>query len=176
VQPPFTRYQGKHGIEIKTNHVPKRASRDQRKQRIRNDSSAASARITRSAARRVTAVNFSEIICIRLTTLSPPCEKCKSVIILCRNFEYEAGDYSRRVRFVMAHDPNQLVLHVAGYGELNIKPESGSGGLLGSSSSLAPPGGSPGLMRSKSDHRLASQYRQQEEERLARNRYVPEYE
>ncbi|KAK2582991.1 hypothetical protein KPH14_009037 [Odynerus spinipes] len=93
-----------------------------------------------------------------------------------RNFEYEAGDYNRRVRFVMAHDPNQLVLHVAGYGELNIKPESGSGGLLGSSSSLAPPGGSPGLMRSKSDHRLASQYRQQEEERLARNRYVPEYE
>ncbi|XP_043597282.1 serine-rich adhesin for platelets isoform X1 [Bombus pyrosoma] len=93
-----------------------------------------------------------------------------------RNFEYEAGDYSRRVRFVMAHDPNQLVLHVAGYGELNIKPEAGSGGLLGSSSSLAPPGGSPGLMRSKSDHRLASQYRQQEEERLARNRYVPEYE
>ncbi|XP_014477978.1 PREDICTED: serine-rich adhesin for platelets isoform X2 [Dinoponera quadriceps] len=93
-----------------------------------------------------------------------------------RNFEYEAGDYSRRVRFVMAHDPNQLVLHVAGYGELNIKPESGSGGLLGSSSCLAPPGGSPGLMRSKSDHRLASQYRQQEEERLARNRYVPEYE
>ncbi|KAF7396540.1 hypothetical protein HZH66_007402 [Vespula vulgaris] len=93
-----------------------------------------------------------------------------------RNFEYEAGDYSRRVRFMMAHDPNQLVLHVAGYGELNIKPESGSGGLLGSSSSLAPPGGSPGLMRSKSDHRLASQYRQQEEERLARNRYVPEYE
>ncbi|XP_035719482.1 RING finger protein nhl-1-like isoform X3 [Vespa mandarinia] len=93
-----------------------------------------------------------------------------------RNFEYEAGDYSRRVRFMMAHDPNQLVLHVAGYGELNIKPESGTGGLLGSSSSLAPPGGSPGLMRSKSDHRLASQYRQQEEERLARNRYVPEYE
>lgn len=98
------------------------------------------------------------------------------MIVFRRNFEYEAGDYSRRVRFVMAHDPNQLVLHVAGYGELNIKPESGSGGLLGSSSSLAPPGGSPGLMRSKSDHRLASQYRQQEEERLARNRYVPEYE
>nr|XP_033332212.1 RING finger protein nhl-1 isoform X1 [Megalopta genalis]XP_033332213.1 RING finger protein nhl-1 isoform X2 [Megalopta genalis]XP_033332214.1 RING finger protein nhl-1 isoform X2 [Megalopta genalis]XP_033332215.1 RING finger protein nhl-1 isoform X2 [Megalopta genalis]XP_033332216.1 RING finger protein nhl-1 isoform X3 [Megalopta genalis] len=93
-----------------------------------------------------------------------------------RNFEYEAGDYSRRVRFVMAHDPNQLVLHVAGYGELNIKPETGSGGLLGSSSGLVPPGGSPGLMRSKSDHRLASQYRQQEEERLARNRYVPEYD
>ncbi|XP_015608965.1 RING finger protein nhl-1 isoform X5 [Cephus cinctus] len=93
-----------------------------------------------------------------------------------RNFEYEAGDYNRRVRFVMAHDPNQLVLHVAGYGELNIKPETGTGGLLGSTGGLAPPGGPPALMRSKSDHRLASQYRQQEEERLARNRYVPDYE
>lgn len=77
----------------------------------------------------------------------------------------------------MAHDPNQLVLHVAGYGELNIKPETGSSGLLGSSSgTLAPPGGSPGLMRSKSDHRLASQYRQPDDDRLTRNRYVPDYE
>ncbi|XP_023290109.1 uncharacterized protein DDB_G0290685 isoform X2 [Orussus abietinus] len=92
-----------------------------------------------------------------------------------RNFEYEAGDYNRRVRFVMAHDPNQLVLHVAGYGELNIKPETGSGALLGSTGGLAPPGGSPGLMRSKSDHRLASQYRQ-DEDRLSRNRYVPDYD
>ncbi|XP_053597877.1 probable serine/threonine-protein kinase DDB_G0282963 isoform X2 [Microplitis demolitor] len=93
-----------------------------------------------------------------------------------RNFEYEAGDYGRRVRFVMAHDPNQLVLHVAGYGELNIKPETGSTGHLGTTGGLAPPGGPPGLMRSKSDHRLASQYRQQEEERLTRNRYAPDYE
>lgn len=31
-----------------------------------------------------------------------------------RNFETETGDYQRRVRFVMAHDPNQLVHHVAG--------------------------------------------------------------
>lgn len=31
-----------------------------------------------------------------------------------RNFEYETTDYNRRVRFAMAHDPNQLVLHVAG--------------------------------------------------------------
>ncbi|XP_074113806.1 tripartite motif containing protein thin isoform X3 [Cotesia typhae] len=92
-----------------------------------------------------------------------------------RNYEYELGDYGRRVRFVMAHDPNQLVLHVAGYGELNIKPETGSTGHLGTTGGLAPPGGSPGLMRSKSDHRLASQYRQ-EEERLSRNRYVPDYE
>jgi tripartite motif-containing protein 71 len=81
------------------------------------------------------------------------------------------------MRFVMTHDPNQLVLHVAGYGELNIKPEVGSNALLGSSSSLAVPGGSPGLMRSKSDHRLASQYRQQDDDRThGRNRYVPDYE
>lgn len=33
-----------------------------------------------------------------------------------RNFEYgETQDWNRKVRFVMAHDPNQLVLHVAGY-------------------------------------------------------------
>lgn len=93
-----------------------------------------------------------------------------------RNFEYEAGDYGRRVRFVMSHDPNQLVLHVAGYGELNIKPETGTTGHIGTTGGLAPASGSPGLMRSKSDHRLASQYRQQEEERLARNRYAPDYE
>lgn len=96
---------------------------------------------------------------------------------LCRNFEYEAGDYTRRMRFVMTHEPNQLVLHVAGYGELNIKPEAGSNALLGSSSSsLSVPGGSPGLMRSKSDHRLASQYRQDDDRTHGRNRYVPDYE
>ncbi|XP_015523719.1 RING finger protein nhl-1 isoform X2 [Neodiprion lecontei] len=93
-----------------------------------------------------------------------------------RNFEYEAGDYSRRVRFMLPHEPNQMVLHLAGYGELNIKPETGSGNMLGGSGGLAPPGGPQGLMRSKSDHRLASQYRQQEDERTPRSRYVPDYE
>lgn len=73
-----------------------------------------------------------------------------------RNFDYEAGDYNRRVRFIMTHDPNQLVMHVASYGELNItQPNAYSGG-----SSLQP---SQGLTRSKSDHRLATQFRQQEE-------------
>ncbi|XP_046678340.1 RING finger protein nhl-1 isoform X2 [Homalodisca vitripennis] len=82
-----------------------------------------------------------------------------------RNFEAETGDYNRKVRFIMAHDPNQLVLNVSGYGDLSINmphqfvgvQPSGqqSGGML------QPPG--PGLMRSKSDHRLASQFRQQEE-------------
>ena len=87
-----------------------------------------------------------------------------------RNFEYENSDYNRRVRFSMSTDPNQLVLHVAGYGELTIhmphQPFTGGGGGVSQSTSssglLQPPGG-PGLMRSKSDHRLASQFRQQEE-------------
>ena len=35
-----------------------------------------------------------------------------------RNFEYENMDYTRRVRFSMAQDPNQLVLHVASKLEL----------------------------------------------------------
>ncbi|CAH1996689.1 unnamed protein product [Acanthoscelides obtectus] len=74
-----------------------------------------------------------------------------------RNFEYENSDYSRKVRLVLAHDPNQLVLHVAGFGDLNI-----SSSHFGATGLLQPPGG-PGLMRSKSDHRLASQFRQQEE-------------
>ncbi|CAG5038143.1 unnamed protein product [Parnassius apollo] len=71
-----------------------------------------------------------------------------------RNFDYEAGDYNRRVRFIMTHDPNQLVLHVASYGELNISQPNAY------SNSLQP---SQGLTRSKSDHRLATQFRQQEE-------------
>lgn len=74
-----------------------------------------------------------------------------------RNFEYENTDYSRKVRLILAHDPNQLVLHVAGYGDLNIANPHFSQ----STGMLQPPG--PGLMRSKSDHRLASQFRQQEE-------------
>lgn len=75
-----------------------------------------------------------------------------------RNFEYENSDYSRKVRLVLAHDPNQLVLHVAGFGDLNIANNHFSQG----SGLLQPPGG-PGLMRSKSDHRLAAQFRQNEE-------------
>ncbi|KAJ0176828.1 hypothetical protein K1T71_008007 [Dendrolimus kikuchii] len=71
-----------------------------------------------------------------------------------RNFDYEAGDYNRRIRFIMTHDPNQLVMHVASYGELNItQPNAYAGGMQQSQ----------GLTRSKSDHRLATQFRQQEE-------------
>lgn len=81
-----------------------------------------------------------------------------------RNFETEIGDYNRRAKFIMAHDPNQLVNHVASYGELNIQAPHQQ--FTASSNSLQAP--SPGLMRSKSDHRLASQYRQDE-----RNAYEP---
>lgn len=89
-----------------------------------------------------------------------------------RNFEYEASDYARRVRFVMAHDPNQLVLHVAGYGELNINTANTGFSLGGSSgNSLLQVSGGPGLMRSKSDHRLASQFRIQEESRGYGDKY-----
>lgn len=74
-----------------------------------------------------------------------------------RNFDYEGGDYNRRIRFIMTHDPNQLVMHVASYGELNI---TNPAHLSGYGSSLQP---SQGLTRSKSDHRLTTQFRQQEE-------------
>jgi tripartite motif-containing protein 71 len=77
-----------------------------------------------------------------------------------RNFEYENSDYNRRVRFQMAIDPNQLVMTVANHGDLNIA-HNPTGASPSQSGLLAPPGG-PGLMRSKSDHRLATQFRQQE--------------
>ncbi|XP_020808176.1 stress response protein NST1 isoform X5 [Drosophila serrata] len=82
-----------------------------------------------------------------------------------RHFEYENNDYSRRVRFLVSIDPNQLVMNLATFGDLNIAPHSTpSGGSSVSSSHLAPPSAlQPGLMRSKSDHRLATQFRQQEE-------------
>ncbi|CAH0555388.1 unnamed protein product [Brassicogethes aeneus] len=72
-----------------------------------------------------------------------------------RNFEYENPDYNRKVRLVLAHDPNQLVLHVAGFGDLNI-----ANSHLNTGSHLTP---SPGLMRSKSDHRLAAQFKHNQE-------------
>lgn len=76
-----------------------------------------------------------------------------------RNFEIENSDYSRRCRFSMAFDVNQLVNNLSSFGDLNFihPPSSTSAGSL-----LSAPSG-PGLMRSKSDHRLAAQYRQQQE-------------
>lgn len=37
-----------------------------------------------------------------------------------RNFECENTDYNRRMRFTMSHDPNQLVLHVAGENRIDF--------------------------------------------------------
>lgn len=86
-----------------------------------------------------------------------------------RNFEYENADYNRRVRFFMEKNPNELVTIVATFGELNVTPHSASaGGQPNSSNTLQAPAG-PGLMRSKSDHRLATQFRQQQEERGLRD-------
>lgn len=56
------------------------------------------------------------------------------------------------------------MLSSTGFGDLNInQPHTAAPGLAGSASMglLQTPG--PGLMRSKSDHRLATQFRQQEE-------------
>lgn len=82
-----------------------------------------------------------------------------------RYFETETGDYTRRMKFIMGHDPNQLVTHVANYGDLSINTPhqpflSSSNAMPSSGNMLQPPG--PGLMRSKSDHRLASQFRQED--------------
>lgn len=75
-----------------------------------------------------------------------------------RNFETETSDYSRRVRFSMACDPNQLVNNLCTYGDLHfIHPPSTT-----QSNALLQPAVS-GIMRSKSDHRLATQFRQQQD-------------
>lgn len=81
-----------------------------------------------------------------------------------RNFEYENTDYNRRVRFFMEKNPNELVTIAATFGELHVQPHSVAPNT-NNNNSLQPPAG-PGLMRSKSDHRLASQFRQQEERGL----------
>lgn len=77
-----------------------------------------------------------------------------------RNFECESSDYSRRVRFTMACDQNQLVNNLCTYGDLNfIHPPTttqSTGGML-------QPSSGSGLMRSKSDHRLVAQFRQQDQ-------------
>lgn len=75
-----------------------------------------------------------------------------------RNFETENSDYSRRIRFSMTCDLNQLVNNLCAYGDLHfIHPPTSS-----QSNPLLQPSVS-GLMRSKSDHRLATQFRQQQD-------------
>lgn len=75
-----------------------------------------------------------------------------------RNFEAETSDYSRRIRLSLACDPNQLVNNLSTYGDLHfIHPATSTQ----SSASLQPT--MSGIMRSKSDHRLATQFRQQQD-------------
>lgn len=90
-----------------------------------------------------------------------------------RSFESENSDFSRRVRFFMEKNPNELVTIAATFGELHVQPHTGATSVAPSSgNSLQAPSG-PGLMRSKSDHRLASQFRQQQEERGLRDEDEP---
>lgn len=81
-----------------------------------------------------------------------------------RNFETEQGDYHRRVRFFMPQDPNQLTTTLSNLGELTILPGPNSNGNTSNSLSVpSTPNLSAGLMRSKSDHRVAAQFRAAEE-------------
>lgn len=86
----------------------------------------------------------------------------KSVEFL-RSFEYENTEYNRKIRFNMHTDPNTLVSNLATLGDLHMTSHPGIQNHQSSPSLLQPPASGPGLMRSKSDHRLASQFRQQEE-------------
>lgn len=106
-----------------------------------------------------------------------------------RNFEYEPGDYARRVKFLVEKDPNTLAVSLSTYGDLYL-PESklmvtnvqvGGNGLsssatssaLHSSSKRGEDASGAGLMRSKSDHRLAMQYRGQDYEEGSGGRTSP---
>ncbi len=79
-----------------------------------------------------------------------------------RSFEYEPGDYARRVRFVMSQDPNVLTVTLGTYGDLHLPSSNAGIGTSNSSNQLSvhpSPSSQAGLMRSKSDHRLTTQYR-----------------
>jgi tripartite motif-containing protein 71 len=90
-----------------------------------------------------------------------------------RNFEYEPGDYARRIKYSTTQDPNTLSMNLATFGDLHLPPASqpltlgmpntnnqpGHGG-----SQLTPGGQGSALMRSKSDHRLTTQFRNMQDD------------
>lgn len=88
-----------------------------------------------------------------------------------RNFEYEPGDYGRRIKFATNHDVNTLANTLNNFGELHLPTSQIQNVLQGGTSSgnTLAPGGPHGmnqgqgsaLMRSKSDHRLTMQFRGQ---------------
>ncbi|CAG0915817.1 unnamed protein product [Notodromas monacha] len=94
-----------------------------------------------------------------------------------RNFDCEAHDYNRRLKLVMHQDPGSLVAGISNLAEVvfptttitslnNSSSGSGGGGGGFTSSgglSSASSANVPGLLRSKSDHRLAAQFKEQEE-------------
>jgi len=86
-----------------------------------------------------------------------------------RNFESEPGDYHRRVRFFIPQDPNQLANTLSNLGELtiNYSQKSDQQSMYPLTQPSSAPSLGPGLMRSKSDHRVAAQFRQAEERYLA---------
>lgn len=86
-----------------------------------------------------------------------------------RNFESETGDYHRRVRFFVPQEPNQLANTLANLGELtiNYSQKAEQQPMYPHSQPPTAPSLGPGLMRSKSDHRVAAQFRQAEERYLA---------
>lgn len=75
-----------------------------------------------------------------------------------RSFDYESGDYSRRARFNPPDDINKLATSLSTLGELTFN----SPNKLSDGYNSGPSMGS-GLMKSKSDHRLAAQFRDQED-------------
>jgi len=78
-----------------------------------------------------------------------------------RNFESEPGEYHRRVRFFIPQDLNNMAASLSNLGELTIN--AGSASSSSTNQTSTPPSLAPGLMRSKSDHRVAAQFRQAEE-------------
>lgn len=74
-----------------------------------------------------------------------------------RNFDPDTSDFSRKVRFEPKADPDILHRTIADFGEIKINAPFLAGNL-----NLAPPHGNA-LMRSQSDHRLASQFQRRQE-------------
>ncbi|XP_076362032.1 uncharacterized protein LOC143252964 [Tachypleus tridentatus] len=76
-----------------------------------------------------------------------------------RNFEIDTSDFARRVKFQLRTDPDVLRQTLIGFGELNISS------LTVMPSVTTSPPFSNTLMRSQSDHRLASQFQRRQEGR-----------
>ncbi|KAL7640842.1 UNVERIFIED_CONTAM: hypothetical protein RMT77_009117 [Armadillidium vulgare] len=82
-----------------------------------------------------------------------------------RSFDYDAGDYNRRARFLVPDDLNKIASTLSNLGELAINnpKQTLDGFTTGVSSLQTGLGLGLGLSKSKSDHRLAAQFRDQED-------------